>query len=191
MTEPPPRRTRADQRRETEARILAAARARFAESGYERTTIRAVAAAAGVDPGLVMHYFGSKGGLFSRAAGAAEPELPVGTPSEVVGQLLDRLRGSLRDEPAESLAVLRSMLTHPEAAEEVLGSMRVQKERVSAAISAPDAELRAAIISAALVGVVVGRHLIGLDHLKDADPDEVAAILEPCLRSLVGVDRDG
>src|SRR5262245_52922751 len=102
MDEPPPRRSRADQRRETEARILAAARARFAESGYERTTIRSVAAAAGVDPGLVMHYFGSKAGLFSRAATRGFPGIAGGTTEEVVGQLLDRLRGSLREEPTES-----------------------------------------------------------------------------------------
>jgi AcrR family transcriptional regulator len=186
MDEPPPRRSRADQRRETEARILAAARARFAESGYERTTIRSVAAAAEVDPGLVMHYFGSKAELFSRAAAPAEPWLTGGTAEEVLEQLLDRLRRSLRDEPTESLAVLRSMLTHPEAAREMRGSMRAQKERVSVAIPGPDAELRAAIISATLVGVAVGRHLLELDHLRDADPERIIAVLEPCLRSLTG-----
>src|SRR3954467_7363828 len=82
MDEPTPPRSRADQRRGTEARILAAARDRFAESGYQRTTIRSVAALAGVDPGLVMHYFGSKAGLFSRAAAAAGPALPEGTAEE-------------------------------------------------------------------------------------------------------------
>ena len=51
--------TRAEQRRRTEARILTAARQMFADVGYDRTTIRAVAAAVGVDAGLVMHYFGS------------------------------------------------------------------------------------------------------------------------------------
>jgi AcrR family transcriptional regulator len=187
MDEPTPRRSRADQRRETELRILAAARDRFAGSGYERTTIRSVAAAANVDPGLVMHYFGSKAGLFSRVTAAAGPPPPEGTAEEVVEQLLDRLRGSLRDEPAESLAVLRSMLTHPEAAREVRDSTRAHKERVSAAISEPDADLRAALVSAVLIGAIIARHLLELDHLRDADPDLVAALLEPCLRSLTGV----
>jgi AcrR family transcriptional regulator len=186
MDEPPPRRSRADQRRETEARILAAARARFAESGYERTTIRAVAAAAGVDPGLVMHYFGSKAGLFARAAAAGGPWLTGETPPEVLAQLLDRLRGSLREEPTESLAVLRSMLTHPEAAREVRGSMNAQKDRMGAALPGPDADLRAAVISATLVGVAVARHLLELDALRDADPDRVVALLEPGLRALTG-----
>ena len=68
MTDPSARPTRAEQRRQTEARILAAAREMFAELGYDRTTIRAVATAAGVDAGLVMHYFGTKDELFARAA---------------------------------------------------------------------------------------------------------------------------
>ncbi|HMG62097.1 MAG TPA: helix-turn-helix domain-containing protein, partial [Streptosporangiaceae bacterium] len=59
MTTPRPG-SRAEQRRRTEARILAAAAAVFVADGYERATIRAVASAAGVDAGLVMHYFGSK-----------------------------------------------------------------------------------------------------------------------------------
>ncbi|MCP2328287.1 AcrR family transcriptional regulator [Hamadaea flava] len=52
--------SRAERRRRTEERILAAARKSFAEVGYERTTIRSVAGAARVDPALVMQYFGAK-----------------------------------------------------------------------------------------------------------------------------------
>ncbi|WP_279583306.1 helix-turn-helix domain-containing protein [Fodinicola feengrottensis] len=59
--------SRADRRRNTQERILAEARGLFAERGYERTTIRAVATAAQVDPALVMQYFGSKEELFGRA----------------------------------------------------------------------------------------------------------------------------
>ena len=61
----------------TREAILEAARAAFAEAGYDRATIRGIAAAAGVDPALVLHYFGSKEGLFGAAL-----ELPV-RPAEV------------------------------------------------------------------------------------------------------------
>src|SRR5882762_2874754 len=98
--------SRAEQRQATEARILAEARRLFAESGYDRTTIRAVATAAGVDPGLVMHYFSSKELLFAQATATPTPTLPGGTAAEVAEQLLDRLYDSLTDEPAGSLAVL-------------------------------------------------------------------------------------
>lgn len=78
MTESSAHPTRAQQRRRTEERILAAARQIFAELGYDRTTIRAVALAAGVDAGLVMHYFGSKDLLFAQAAEVPADELPAG-----------------------------------------------------------------------------------------------------------------
>lgn len=180
--------SRADQRRATEARILAQARKLFAESGYDRTTIRAVAAAARVDPGLVMHYFGSKARLFARAIGSASAPIPGGTPDEVAGQLLDIIRRSLAEEPVESLAVLRSMLTHPEAADELRSATRAHKDRISEAIPGDEAELRASLVSAVLVGVAVGRHLVRLDPLADADPDQIVEILRPCVRSLTRAD---
>jgi AcrR family transcriptional regulator len=176
--------SRAEQRRNTQARILTHARRLFAESGYDRTTIRAVAAAAGVDPGLVMHYFGSKARLFVRAIAAGTQPLPGGTADQVAEQLLDRLRASLADEPVESLAILRSMLTHPEAAEEFRTSSRAYKDPISRAIPDDEADLRAAVVSAVLIGIVLGRHLIKLDHLTDADPERIVEILRPVVRSI-------
>src|SRR5690606_11899482 len=88
--------------RRSEARILEAARSLFAEVGYERATIRAVAGAAGVDPALVMQYFGGKQELFQRAVqvtpGHASDAGPGGAdvrdvPEEEITRLL---RPSLR-----------------------------------------------------------------------------------------------
>src|SRR5947208_10505097 len=67
--------SRAEQRRRTEARILDAATQVFFSAGYDRTTIRAVASAAGVDAGLVMHYFGSKQELYRRVIDADDADL--------------------------------------------------------------------------------------------------------------------
>src|ERR1700761_3851481 len=108
--------SRADQRRRTEARILDAASQAFLTAGYERTTIRAVAAAAGVDGGLVMHYFGSKQELYRRVIDAAPVPEITGTSGAAVEELLVSLASRLENEPAASLALLRSMLTNPEAA---------------------------------------------------------------------------
>jgi AcrR family transcriptional regulator len=188
VSDSPPRSSRARQRRDTQARILSEARKLFAESGYDRTTIRAVAAAANVDPGLVMHYYRSKEHLFARAVEAEASLLPGGTAGDVAEQLLDRLRQSLTEEPIESLALLRSMLTHPEAAHEIRDTSRAHKDRISAAIPDDQANLRADVVSAALIGVVLGRHLIKLDHLADADPQQIIDILRPCVRSLTQAD---
>jgi AcrR family transcriptional regulator len=176
-----PRRTRAEQRQDTEARILAAARESFASLGYERTTIRAVAAAAGVNAGLVMHYYGSKMELVSRAAMVPEEELPAGRPAEA---LLASLRHRLDDEPVASLVVLRSVLTHAEASEEFRSAAGAWLGRIGAAIPAADAELRAGLISAIINGVVIDRYLLKLSALADAPADDVIALLRPCFESL-------
>jgi AcrR family transcriptional regulator len=189
-TEPPPEPAprgdgRAEQRRRTEARILAAASELFAASGYERTTIRAVAQAAGVDAGLVMHYFGSKQELFERVTHGARP-LPdlAGSPSQVAEQILAQLAGSLETEPVHSLAVLRSMLTHPEAAHS-LGERTIRyRAQIASAIPAPDADLRAALISAIILGVAVDRHLLKTGGLDTATPEEIINLLRPILRTL-------
>src|SRR6266571_2931571 len=84
MTTPRPG-SRAEQRRRTEARILDAAIRAFLTVGYDRTTIRAVASAAGVDAGLVMHYFGSKQQLYRQVIDAAPVPEISGTPAEAAG----------------------------------------------------------------------------------------------------------
>jgi hypothetical protein len=135
-----------------------------------------------------MHYFSRKEALFARATAAPTLTLPGGTAEEVAEQLLDRMHESLTDEPAGSLAVLRSMLTHPESAQDIRASARTYKDQIAAAIPGDDADLRAAIVSAAILGVVLGRHMIKLDHLADADPDQIVDILRPCVRTLTRAD---
>ena len=180
--------SRAEQRRRTEARILAAASRLFVERGYERTTIRAIAGAAGVDGGLVMHYFGSKQGLFQRVTQAPpEPELS-GSAEQVTEQILAQLAESLTSEPVHSLALLRSMLTHPEASQALReGAARFQAQ-ISRAIPADDADVRAALVGAVMLGVIVSRHLLNSGELTAASPQQVIDLLRPCLRSLTRVD---
>lgn len=184
MTEPSARPTRAQQRQQSEERILAAARRIFAELGYDRTTIRAVASAAGVDAGLVMHYFGSKDLLFARAAEVPADELPGGTPDEVVEALLTSLGRRLAGEPTASLAVLRSMLTNADAADRYRAAAEPQLNQLTEAIPASDAELRASLLSAIVHGVIAERYLLRLTHLADAAPERIIDLLRPCFESL-------
>lgn len=177
--------SRAEQRRRTEARILDAAARVFVADGYERTTIRAVASAAGVDAGLVMHYFGSKQELFRRVIDAA----PV---PDVSGaeQILAVLASRLESEPVASLTILRSMLTNPEATSAVGAAAARYQAQIAQGIPADDANLRAAIISAINLGITVSRHLIKSDELATADPAEVIRLLRPCVLSLAGGPDD-
>jgi AcrR family transcriptional regulator len=183
MTTPRPS-SRAEQRRRTEARILDAATRLFLAAGYERTTIRAVASAAGVDAGLVMHYFGSKQELFRRVIDAAPVPEVSGTPEQATEQILATLAGRLASEPTASLTIWRSMLTNPEAASAASAALARYQTQIAQAIPADDASLRAAIISAVILGVTVSRHLIKPDELATADPAQVISLLRPCVISL-------
>jgi AcrR family transcriptional regulator len=183
-TKPPT--TRDLQRQQTQARILASARRLFADSGYDRTTIRAVATHASVNPGLVVHYFGSKENLFRQAASLSPDttDSPTPTPEQLTEHLLGSLSVKLEDLSAASVAALRSMLTHPEAAQDVHEVINRQIQQIGAAIPTEDAALRATLIASTILGVVIGRHLLGLDALRDATPAQVADLLRPCFHAL-------
>jgi AcrR family transcriptional regulator len=184
VTEPSPRLTRAQQRRQTEGKILAAARQMFAELGFERTTIRAVAKAAGVDGGLVMHYFGTKDELFARAAEPSTGELTGAAPGEMAEALLTSLATRLDGEPVASLALLRSMLTNPDAATRYRAAAEPQLSQIAAGIPADDARLRAGLLSAIVHGVIIERYLLRFGSLTDASPEEIIELLRPCFQLL-------
>jgi len=176
--------SRAEQRQRTEARILAAATQAFFGAGYDRTTIRAVAAAAGVDAGLVMHYFGSKQELYRRVIDAAPVPEISGAPGQAAEQILASLADRLARADGASLALLRSMLTNPEAASAASAGIARYEAQIARAIPAPDADLRAAVISAITLGITVSRHLIKADELATADPARIIELLRPCLLAL-------
>ncbi|MFF4905166.1 TetR/AcrR family transcriptional regulator [Streptomyces sp. NPDC001260] len=189
-----PRQSRADRRRATEVRILDSARELFAEKGFQRTTIRAVATAASVDPALVMQYFGSKRELFSQAVQALPAPL---TPTdatdadELVDQLLASLGLKLGGLPEGTLAMMRSMLTDQAAADHVRASLGRQIDSVGAALPASeDSELRAALVVTALLGVTIGHQLLGLAELREAPADHIAALLRPAIKALAGPPGD-
>ncbi|MFG1711272.1 TetR/AcrR family transcriptional regulator [Nonomuraea sp. M3C6] len=177
---------RAERRRRTEGRILDAARTIFAEVGYERATVRAIAKAAGVDPALVMQYFGNKQGLFQEAvrmAPVADSELGV---EELVERLLGTLNLKMGELPQGALAMMRSMLTHPEAAVSARQVLGKQIDRLAEAIPGDDARLRAALVTMIMLGVTVGHQLLELDELREVPQEEIARLLRPSLRALTG-----
>ncbi|MFC4117397.1 TetR/AcrR family transcriptional regulator [Nonomuraea zeae] len=177
---------RAERRRRTEGRILDAARSLFAEVGFERATIRAIAKAAEVDPALVMQYFGNKQELFQQAvrvAPVAGPEVGV---EELVEQVLGALNLKMGGLPQSTLAMMRSMLTHPEAAESARRTLGRQIDRLAESIPGEDARLRAALIVTIMVGVTIGHQLLELDELREVSQDDIARVLRPGLRALTG-----
>ncbi|MGH9063896.1 MAG: TetR/AcrR family transcriptional regulator [Acidimicrobiales bacterium] len=177
---------RSERRRESESRILQAACEVFAKEGYDRATIRAVAGRAGVDPALVMHYFGCKEQLFDMACHADVEEIAPGRDEDLAERVLLRLGEKLRQEPASEQALLRSMLTHDQAAEAIRCAIAAGLGRVlDRAMGGEEAHLRTGLLMATAIGVLVGRYLLELDGLRDASPEEIMDLLRPCFRSLV------
>jgi hypothetical protein len=131
-----------------------------------------------------MHYFGSKQELFRRVIDAAPVPEVSGEPGQAAEQILGSLADRLANEPTASLTLLRSMLTNPEAASAASAAAARYEAQIAKAIPAGDASLRAAIISAITLRVMVSRHLIKSDELATADPAQVISLLRPCMISL-------
>jgi len=128
-------------------------------------------------------------GLFQRVTHARPMPGLSGSAEQVTEQILARLAESLASEPVHSLALLRSILTHPEAAQALLeGAARFQAQ-ISRPIPADDADVRAALVGAVMLGVIVSRHLLNSDELTAVSPQQVIDLLRPCLRSLTRADH--
>ncbi|MCE4225716.1 TetR/AcrR family transcriptional regulator [Methylobacterium sp. C25] len=166
-------------------RLLASAKTLFAEQGYERTTVRAVAQAAAADPALVIRYFGSKDGLFARAVEVdlRFPDLAT-LPREERGSRLARHVIALWDGPdgATLLPMLRACATHETAAETARGIFAGQVLAMVKGLGLSDPERRAALVASQVLGLVFCRYILGLPPVVAMDADAVAAGLGPTLQ---------
>lgn len=164
----------------TKAAILAVARRQFGMHGLDRTTIRSVAREAGVDPALVMHYFGSKGGLFKAAARhhLEVPDLAGVGPDEVAGVLVPMFV-QMWGPDGPLLPLLRAAASDPGAAAVLADTFAARVAPRLAALAVDHPQERAALIGAHLVGVAVARHIIGVPQLGEMDDATLAAWLGP------------
>ncbi|MBX9638314.1 MAG: TetR family transcriptional regulator [Mycobacteriaceae bacterium] len=166
----------------TRATILATARSQFGNHGFERTTIRSVASAAGVDPALVMHYFGSKAELFS-AASQFDIKFPdlSGVPPERIADVLVPLFINIWGQQGPLLPLLRAAATNRAAADALLS---VFVDRVAPALGAvvPDrAAERAALVGSQVLGLATARYIIGIPVIADMDDATLTEWLRPVL----------
>ncbi|MDQ6525337.1 TetR family transcriptional regulator [Nocardioides sp. LHD-245] len=185
---------RAERRRRTEEAILAAARRQFGEAGYERTSIRAVAAEAGIDPALVMQLFGNKESLYSAAAalGVELDVLKAATVDELAATAAAHLFAVFEDpgDRAGAEALLRSCLTHPAAGAALRDQvMAPTQAAVAETIGGDDGDLRAAVLNACTLGVTIARYLLRDPVLAAADRAALEAILQPALDAVIDPGR--
>ncbi|SDL22554.1 TetR family transcriptional regulator [Streptomyces indicus] len=180
----------------TRAAILAAARERFAADGYERATIRAIAKDAGIDPSMVMRYYGSKEGLF---AAAADIDLNLPAPMELriqpaehadpartadvgrflVSHFLDRWE---QDEVLTAL--LRVGATNPAGAERMQQILKDQIGPVAARVcpDPADAPRRAALVASQVLGMALARFVLRFPLAVEMSKEEIVDWLAPTVQ---------
>jgi AcrR family transcriptional regulator len=155
--------TKALRSQPTRDRILEEARRLFAEEGYDRTTIREVAAAAEINPSLVVRYYGSKEGLFAAAANfdLAIPDLSE-VPRSELGTTLVRHFLRRWDARGEDLpALLRVAVTYEPARERLFEMFRDQVAPALAKICGPDrVAVCAALVATQTIGLAFTRFVV-------------------------------
>lgn len=169
--------------------ILAAARAHFADAGYERSTIRAIARAAGVDPALVLHFFGTKEDLFSAAMHFPRPADLVpqvfGPGTAGLGERVARFFFRTWDAPAGAglMGLLRSVHTSERAAAMMREFLSTELlARVTPTLSGRERDLRATLAASHLLGVAILRYVVKLEPLASAPPATLARWIGPTIQ---------
>lgn len=193
----------------TRQTILSAARLRFASDGFTATTIRRVAADAGVDASLVMQFFGSKNELFA-AVMSISPEVLARLstafegPEEHLGERVVRAHLEAWEGTAQDSDPLMAMLRGAVAQEQAGVQLRefIQARLVDGVRSrsadhgggsdeaadsglADDAAMRAGLACSMLVGIVMGRRVVAVPALADADPETLISIVGPAIQSVL------
>jgi len=171
----------------TRDRILAVARACFSERGFERTTIRVVAAAAGVAPAMVIRYYSSKEDLFAAAAhiDLRLPNLRGGTTEglgeKLVSHFLERWEGEGSD--GQLQALLRASISHTAANDALTRIFNTQLCTTIAEIGVDEPELRAALIASQMLGLALVRYVLLLPGLANSAPADIVSVMAPTVQS--------
>jgi AcrR family transcriptional regulator len=174
----------------TRARIVAAARRRFAAAGYDRASLRSIGRAARVDQRLITHFFGSKRALF-----LATMALPLDPADFVAAVAAPGLRGfgerlaerwvALWDsgEGRHLVGVLRSAVVDDGAARMMRDTfVHVVLRELVRAVDVDQVERRAGLIATQLFGLVLVRYVLRLPPLAEMEASEVARWIGPAIQ---------
>ncbi len=175
---------------DTRAAVLKAAQASFAEKGFRGTTIRGVATAAGVDPALVHHYFGSKDDLFLAAL-----EIPI-DPRVVVAPVV---AGGPEGAAERFLTAFLSVWDDPEVRPSLLaaaravmdpsghrllsdGFLHVVVEPLGLALGVDHPEHRMPLVASQVVGLILMRYVLQVEPLASMSGERVVATFAPTIQ---------
>ena len=170
--------------------ILTAARRMFADAGFDRTSVRDVAAAAGVDPAMIRHYFGNKAELFRATMGW--PFEPADIAARItggdrveMGERLTRVFFEAWERPdsrAPLLAILRGAATHEGSANLVRQFIQGQVySHIAAALDQQDAELRIDLAMSQLLGIAYLRHILAVEPVASTPVEDLIKRVAPVI----------
>jgi AcrR family transcriptional regulator len=174
---------------DTKAAILAAARERFGAAGFQAATIRAIAADAGIDPSMVMRYFGSKDKLFAAAAefdlrfpdftGLARTQIG----RSLVTHFLERWEGD------EALVILlRSSAANAEAAQRMQQIFSTQLHPlVTTLVPAAETRWRSGLIATQIIGLAWCRYVLRLPPVVKMSRAEIVDWVGPTIQRYLGL----
>jgi AcrR family transcriptional regulator len=175
---------------ESRQRVLQAARDLFAQHGFGSTSVRAIAAAAGVDPAMVFYFFGTKQGLFNAAVDMSDAVPPAieaifdGDLATIGERIVRTLVTNLdRSDRTPLVTLTRSAPT--DAQSEALLREFIDREitaRLAALLGTPDAALRAGLVNVQILGLAVARYIVRVEPIASASVDELAATLGPVVQ---------
>jgi AcrR family transcriptional regulator len=171
---------------QTRADILSAARRRFATEGFERTTLRAIAADVGVDAALVIRYFGSKQDLFATATEFVidVPDLTGAAPDHIADMLLPRYFAVWEDDHS-FLALLRAAMTSRVAADTLNETLATHVAPTLAAATPDNQQQRIALTDAFVIGLAATRSVIGDLPVGSLSREELSRWAAPVFRQLL------
>jgi AcrR family transcriptional regulator len=181
-------------------RILDSARELFARNGIDKTSIRAVAAAAGVDPALVHHYYGTKQKLFTAAIRMPIDPMEVlgpirDTPIEQIGYTLPKLVLPLWESDAGKgfIALLRSMLAGSDVSLIRSFLQEIIAGEVGPRVDSPPGTgiIRVQYVASQLVGIVMARYIMELEPFKSLPVEQIAETIGPNLQRYLTGDLPG
>jgi AcrR family transcriptional regulator len=186
---------------DTREAILTAARRIFAEKGFDKASIRAIATDAGVDPALVHHYFGTKDKLFLATINAPIdptkliPQALEG-PLEEAGERLVRMMLSVWDSPAGAAAVtlLRSAMSNDWTARlmrEFVVTQVLRRAVTVLVLDPAEAPLRTALVASQISGLAVTRYVLKVEPLASAPAEVLVAAIGPTVQRYLTGDLPG
>ncbi|WP_329224575.1 TetR family transcriptional regulator [Streptomyces canus] len=192
----PPRRRRRDPEGHRAA-ILDAARHAFTERGYARTTLRDIAARAGVTHGLITRHFSSKERLFLAAVPGNRDleQVAAGDPATLPDRIADAfVRRMETDAVGDPLvALVRGAASDERAAADLLSAMQERSAAVYRSVLSPDGtaardddlDARVALVGSLMIGTTFSRYIARTDPLASMPPEQLTAHLTRMLRHIL------